>query len=112
MLSLPDPSPGARARLRAGIALAFAAAAPGVFAAPANLGNGLGKLVDSHTATTGLSGTALQNIAPFDGYTSEQVAALAHQAITDPQGRYLVRINANGRLPIAGLANKDRKSVV
>ncbi|MET0225940.1 MAG: S8 family serine peptidase [Dokdonella sp.] len=92
-------------RLRAGIALAFAAAAPGVFAAPANLGNGLGKLVDSHTATAGLSGTALANVAPFGGYTSEQVAALARQAITDQQGRYLVRINANGRVPIAGLAS-------
>jgi len=109
MLSLPDPSPAAHARrrmrLRAGIALAFAAAAPGVFAAPANLGNGLGKLVDSHTATAGLTGTALQNVAPFDGYTSEQVAALAHLAITDQQGRYLVRINANGHVPIAGLAS-------
>ncbi|MEP7044748.1 MAG: S8 family serine peptidase [Dokdonella sp.] len=85
--------------------MAFAAVAPSVFAAPANLGNGLGKLVDSHVATAGLSGSALQSVAPFDGYTTEQVAALAHLAITDQQGRYLVRINADGRAPIAALVS-------
>ncbi|MBO9661905.1 S8 family serine peptidase [Dokdonella sp.] len=73
-------------------------------AAPENLGNGLGKLLESHLATRGLSGSALQGVAPYDGYTTEQVAALARSAISDSQGRYMVRINPDGKVPIAALA--------
>lgn len=110
MLPLPLRSFALRHRRRASLsaaclALAMVASfAPAAFAAPANLGNGLGKLVDSHVATAGLSGTALQAAAPFDGYTSEQVAALAHLAIADAQGRYLVRINPLGTMPVAALS--------
>lgn len=86
------------------VAMSGLAAGPLLAATPDNLGNGLGKLLESHQATRGLSGNALQSVAPYDGYTSEQVAALARLAIADQQGRYMVRINPDGKLPIDALA--------
>lgn len=101
------PPPGAIARgLRAAVALACLGIASSVFAAvPDNFGNGLGRLVESHLATAGLSGSALQSAAPYGGFTSEQAQALARLAIVDAQQRYLVRVNPDGSRPIAALSS-------
>lgn len=99
-------------RLGACVALACAAVTLHAHAAaPENLGNGLGKLVESHLATAGVTGTALQSIAPYDGYTSAQTAALAHAAIADAQGRFLVRVNPDGTVPVATLAGTLRSAI-
>lgn len=79
------------------------------FAAPANLGNGLGVLADSWSATQGLSGSALSAAAPYNGFTTQQAASYDQLAIKDDKGpqqttRYLVRINGDGKMPIGVLA--------
>lgn len=56
---------------------------------PANLGNGLDKLVAHH----------------LNGTTTPQQAALAALAITDVQGRVMVRVNPDGTRPIAALGS-------
>jgi hypothetical protein len=96
-----------RARLRLSCTtavLGFAAVAPAFAAVPENLGNGLGLLVESRMATAGLTGTAAAEAGPFEGYTSVQAAAAARMAITDVQGRFMVRINPDGSAPIESLA--------
>ncbi len=103
-------------RLRAlcgSIALACAVSAHPVFAAaaPENLGNGLALLVQSNLATKGLTGTALQAAAPYDGYTTEQAASMAKLAISDAQGRVLVRINPDGSQPVTALASAVQASI-
>ena len=76
---------------------------------PDNLGNGLGKLVESNRALAlaqksgvGLSGT----VTAADGktYTDAQTAAIAQSALGDAAtGRLLVRITLNGQVPVARL---------
>jgi len=120
MFPTPAHSPAASTRrlvrLRAlcgGIALAFTVSALPVFAAavPENLGNGLALLVQSNLATKGLTGTARQAVAPYDGYTTEQAASMAKLAINDAQGRLLVRINPDGSQPADALAGAVQAAV-
>jgi hypothetical protein len=70
---------------------------------PENLGNGLGKLVESHLALAGLNQNARAAAAPFNGYRTPQEAALAALAISDAQGRVMVRVNPDGSVPIDAL---------
>src|SRR5262249_32040555 len=56
---------------------------------PQNLANGLGTLAESHAATK-----ANPNAALFNGYTTQQAADYAQNAIQDPDtGRFLVDIH-------------------
>ena len=63
---------------------------------PANLGNGLDKLVESHLAIAqaSASGAKLANAVTLNGtqYTDETTAAVAANSLSDAQGRLLVRV--------------------
>jgi hypothetical protein len=74
----------------------IAGSAAAASSTPANLGNGLGKLVESHVALAGLDDAARAQAAPYDGYRTPQEAAIGNLAITDAQGRVLVRVNPDG----------------
>jgi hypothetical protein len=87
------------------VSLSLAAVSAASAAAPENLGNGLGKLVESHLALAGLDDAARAKAAPYDGHRTPQEARLAAQAITDSQGRVMVRVNPDGTVPIATLAS-------
>ncbi len=67
---------------------------------PANLGNGLDKLVESNLAVTSAkaSGVQLSSTVQVNGksYTDQQAAFVASRSITDPDGRVLVRVTLNG----------------
>ena len=99
---------GAR-RLSFCVGAAILCAGTMAFAAPANLGNGLGVLTDSWTTTNGLSGSALSAVAPYNGFTTAQAESYDQLAIKDSKGpqqttRYLVRVNPDGKMPIDALA--------
>ena len=68
---------------------------------PANLGNGLDKLVASHLTIEHAKrqGVELPNTVEYNGkkYADEQAAALAEHSIIDERGRELVRVTLNGR---------------
>ena len=68
---------------------------------PANLGNGLGDLVESNIAVKSArqSGVELSNTVTANGktYTNARTAHYAANAISDDQGRVLVRVTLNGR---------------
>ncbi len=68
---------------------------------PANLGNGLGQLVESNLAVSSAqaSGIKLANAVTVNGksFTDAQTAAYFSHAISDDQGRVLVRVSFNGR---------------
>ena len=107
-LSIGRSACGAR-RLSFCVGVAIACAGTTAFAASANLGNGLGVLADSWAVTSGLSGSALQSAAPYNGFTTQQAASYDQLAIKDRNGpqqttRYLVRVNPDGKLPIDALA--------
>ena len=74
---------------------------------PSNLGNGLDKLVASNLAITNAkaSGLALHDtvVAGNKTYTDEATAAVATSALSDAQGRLLVRITLDGTVPVADL---------
>ncbi len=78
---------------------------------PANLGNGLDRLVASHLALAGLDAGARAAAAPYDGYRTPQEATLAAHAISDATGRVMVRVNPDGTVPIASLASTLRTSL-
>lgn len=69
---------------------------------PANLGNGLDKLVASNLAINkaNKSGVKLHNLVKVDGrsYTDKATALVASNSLSDKQGRVLVRITLNGRV--------------
>src|SRR4051794_1536187 len=71
---------------------------------PDNLGNGLDRLVESNVAIreAAARGTKLQTFTSTAGkaYTTEENAALAAAALSDNQGRFLVRINPSGKQDI------------
>jgi hypothetical protein len=100
---------GFRPRAASALALcALAAASSGTLHAvpvPANLGNGLDKLVkserDINDAKT--SGKELPDAVEFNGkkYTDAQVATFAKKSFIDEQGRELVRITLDGRAKYA-----------
>ncbi len=68
---------------------------------PANLGNGLGKLVESDLAITSAraSGHPFTNALQVNGkpYADAQAAAFAANSLSDDQGRLLVRITLSGK---------------
>ena len=69
---------------------------------PANLGNGLGKLVESNMAVTSAkkSGIRLERAvtdAKGRTYVDVQTANLASLALGDDEGRVLVRVTLNGK---------------
>ena len=71
---------------------------------PDNLGNGLDRLVASNVAIqeAAARGVKLNTFASSTGktYTTEENAALAQLALSDNQGRFLVRINPSGQQDI------------
>ena len=69
---------------------------------PANLGNGLDKLVNSHLAVTeaakrGLTVHGAVKTADGKVYTDQATANMAALGITDDTGRVLVRVTLNGK---------------
>ena len=82
---------------------------------PANLGNGLGKLVESNLAVKAAQkqGTRLPRAFSVNGhaYLDEQAASYASLAITDDQGRVLVRVNPTVAASLKSL-RKSLKSTV
>lgn len=81
----------------------FALLVSSVFATdvPANLGNGLDKLVASNVALKAQAKKGQTSaIGQFNGYATEEAANMARVAIIDPAtGRFLVDIHPNGRMP-------------
>jgi hypothetical protein len=96
---------GFRPRAASALVLcALAAASSGTLHAvpvPANLGNGLDKLVKSERAINEAktNGKNLPDAVEFNGkkYTDEQVATFAKKSFIDEQGRELVRVTLDGR---------------
>ncbi len=102
-----------RFRLPTRLSLAAACAVSGValFCAsplqarpvPANLGNGLDKLVESNLAVSSaaLSGVQLENLVTANGktYLDEATAAVATSSLSDDRGRLLVRVTLDGTAP-------------
>ncbi len=70
---------------------------------PSNLGNGLDKLVQSNLDVVSAlkEGRRLSGAVTVNGktYSNETAAAIATQALGDPAGRLLVRINLNSSVP-------------
>lgn len=66
---------------------------------PANLGNGLDKLVASDLAINNANGRQLPGLVNFNGksYTDEATAMVAASSLGDAKGRLLVRITLNGK---------------
>ena len=96
--------PFVRVRATSFLSVLALAAGSAAAASPENLGNGLGKLVDSHLALAGLDPAARAAAAPYRGYRTPQEAALGALAISDATGRVMVRINPDGTTPIRSLA--------
>ena len=79
---------------------------------PANLGNGLDKLVNSNIAITNAKGSGLKFEGAVKGndgqkYTDAETANLANLAIKNSDGRVLVRITLNGKATF----NQTKKSM-
>ncbi len=74
---------------------------------PENLGNGLGKLVESNLAVQQAkkTGTSLSGAVTVNGktYSDHQAAFLASAAISDSTDRVMVRITLNGKVDVASL---------
>jgi subtilase family protein len=96
--------PPSRLRISSLLALLSFAAVSASASTPENLGNGLGKLVESHLALAGLDDVARAAATPYNGYRTAQDAALAALAIRDATDRVMVRVNPDGTQPIAALA--------
>ncbi|MGI9087775.1 MAG: S8 family serine peptidase [Chthoniobacterales bacterium] len=87
------------------VAVSFGIAAGSLYAkpVPANLGNGLDRLVQSHLDLQAASKRAkINSVRGQDGksYTTEENAILANLALTDAQDRLLVRINFDGQMTV------------
>ncbi len=82
---------------------------------PANLGNGLDRLVSSHleAQTDDFTKGARQSFAATDGrtYSTAQAAAMAELAIKDEAGRFMVRVYGNGTMPLFEL-RKSLKAAI
>jgi hypothetical protein len=82
---------------------------------PENLGNGLDRLVASNVAIkeAAARGTKLQTFTSRTGkvYTTEENAALAGLALSDNQGRLLVRIYPSGKQDIDAMIGAMRANV-
>ncbi len=83
---------------------------------PENLGNGLGKLVESNLAVTSAkkTGTELSGAVTVNGktYTDAITADIADKAISDAKsGRVMVRITLDGKVDVATLSTTLARSI-
>lgn len=103
--------------LVAGVPLGFLGWASGLLAGaiPSNLGNGLGKLVESHLAVKAAQerGIPLAHAVSVNhlAYEDAQAANYAALSITDDSGRVLVRVNPTGEIKLKTL-RKTLKSAI
>ena len=115
-LRLPGHPPRRRHRARcltfllvSGANLVFSGWASGLMAGtlPPNLGNGLGKLVESHLAVKEAQarGIRLEHAVNVKGriYSDAQAANYAALTVTDDLGRVLVRVNPSGEVNLKTL---------
>lgn len=107
MITLGSVPSASRLRLRALAACtALALLGSTAFGAsiPPNLGNGLGTLLANPQAARAQLGKPRAVASTYNGEVSAQAAAVASAAISDVQGRVLVRINPDGRRSLADLS--------
>ncbi len=96
-------------------ALALASGTLRATPVPANLGNGLDRLVSSQLEVQAPAYTSgkLRSFAAADGraYSNHQAAVTADLAIKDSTGRFMVRVYGNGTLPFTAL-RKSLKATI